>query len=124
MIRGFEDETQELNEYEYNVLLPKLVKGLKQKIGRENAVTSRKVCDAFKQRGYEVSGARFRKMIRYIRDNWLIPELVASSKGYWISESEQELVDYIYSVRQRARSIDRLADELEEQRKQIYDRDV
>ena len=36
MIKGFDQETQPLNDYEMGVLLPLLVRGLRTKIGREN----------------------------------------------------------------------------------------
>lgn len=35
MIKGFDQETQPLNDYEMGVLLPLLVRGLRTKIGRE-----------------------------------------------------------------------------------------
>lgn len=41
MIKGFNSETAPLTEYEENVLLPLVLRGLKTKIGKENAVTNR-----------------------------------------------------------------------------------
>ena len=38
MISGFDIETQELNEYESQVLMPIIIKGLITKVGKDKAV--------------------------------------------------------------------------------------
>lgn len=48
MIKGFDQETQPLNDYEMGVLLPLLVRGLRTKIGRENAVTNKHIVNTLK----------------------------------------------------------------------------
>ena len=44
MINGFDIETQELNEYESQVLMPIIIKGLIIKVGKDKAVTSGYIC--------------------------------------------------------------------------------
>ena len=74
MIKGFDQETQPLNDYEMGVLLPLLVRGLRTKIGRENAVTNKHIVNTLKG-SYKLNDARVRKIINHIRTNDLIPGL-------------------------------------------------
>ena len=48
MIKGFDQETQLLNDYEMGVLLPLLGRGLRTKIGREKAVTRKHIVETLK----------------------------------------------------------------------------
>lgn len=59
MIKGFDQETQPLNDYEMGVLLPLLVRGLRTKIGRENAVTNKHIVNTLKG-SYKLNDARVR----------------------------------------------------------------
>lgn len=68
MIKGFDQETQPLNDYEMGVLLPLLVRGLRTKIGRENAVTNKHIVNTLKG-SYKLNDARVRKIINHIRTN-------------------------------------------------------
>lgn len=68
MIKGFDQETQPLNDYEMGVLLPLLVRGLRTKIGRENAVTNKHIVSSLKG-SYKLNDARVRKIINHIRTN-------------------------------------------------------
>jgi hypothetical protein len=61
MIKGFDQETQPLNDYEMGVLLPLLVRGLRTKIGRENAVTNKHIVNTLKG-SYKLNDARVRKI--------------------------------------------------------------
>lgn len=47
MIKGFDQQTQPLSEYEENVLLPVILQGLKTKQGKKNAVTNRTIVMRF-----------------------------------------------------------------------------
>jgi hypothetical protein len=104
MITGFEKETHELTEYEL-MLVPKIVGGLKKKVGKENAVTSTDICKAFKERNYKIDGPRLRKIINHIRINNMVPNLIATSKGYYVGKDESECLAYIESLDQRANEI-------------------
>ena len=104
MITLFEDITYELTEYELNTLLPIVIKGLKSKYGKENAITNKKICEALKSKGYKVSEPRLRKVIHHIRVEQLIVGLCCNSKGYYVTDSIQELGRYVESLAQRIRS--------------------
>ena len=103
MINGFYNETHELNEYEQNILLPVIVKGLSTKIGESKAVTNKHIIEHLKLRGYQkLTPARVRKIINNIRVNGIIKNLVASSKGYWIEPNIERRKLYSESIIQRA----------------------
>jgi predicted GTPase len=105
MITGFENITQELNEYEEQVLLPVLVAGLETKIGKEKCVTSTYICQSMKDAGYKITPARLRKLVHEIRVKKLIKNLISNNKGYWVSNNVDEINTYRQSLKERANSI-------------------
>ena len=115
MLKGFETETAPLSEYEEKVLLPVMVRGLYNKYGRANAVKNGYICDRLKALGYDISEARVRKLINHIRINGLVPRLMASSAGYYITSDRQELADYIETLRGRENSIRAVREAMEAQ---------
>lgn len=104
MITLFEDITYELTEYELNTLVPIVVKGLSNKKGKENAITNKSICEKLKSAGYKVSEPRLRKVIHHIRVEQLIVGLCCNSKGYYVTDSLEELGRYVESLAQRIRS--------------------
>ena len=115
MINGFKTQTQELSEYERREVLPRVLKGLKTKVGVENAVTNKTMVEGLKKLGIKTSGPRMRKIIHEIRITGEIPFLIATSKGYYITRDKSELLNYIESLEQRAASIRAIASQLEYQ---------
>lgn len=105
MINNFEEQTEDLNSYELTKLVPSMVNGLKTKIGSSKAITNKDMIKAMKRAGYKVSDARIRKIINYIRNNALVPCLIASSKGYYIGETLKEMETYLESLMQRENAI-------------------
>ena len=105
MIKNFEDQTEELNSYELSKLVPAMVNGLKTKIGKHNAIKNADMVKAMKRAGYSITDVKVRKIINHIRNNALVPCLIATSKGYYVGDSLQELEDYITSLAQREKAI-------------------
>jgi len=105
MIKGFEKETEVLNEYELNMLLPVLLRHLPEKIGPDKSVTSNKIIEGLKALGLKINGARLRKLINHIRTHNLIPLLIASSKGYYISNDDNDTQRFVDSLKQREDAI-------------------
>jgi hypothetical protein len=104
MITLFEEITYELTDYEKETLLPIIVKGLSKKHGKGNAITNKKMCEALTKAGYEINGPRLRKIIHHIRVEQLLVGLCSNSKGYYITNSLEELSQYVLSLAQRIRS--------------------
>lgn len=119
MITNFENITFELNEIERD-LVPIFVRALERKIGKENAITNSEIIKGI-QKAYSIklTGARVRKIIQYIRITGKVERLIASSKGYYVSNDKQELNDYIESLMQRAEQIEMLAKQIEFQKQKL-----
>jgi hypothetical protein len=103
MIR-FEHETRDLDAAELEVL-PLMVAGLRTKIVPENAITGGKIRTALQKRGIHLSGSRIQKIINYIRRHGLVDLLVASSKGYYVATSHEDVREYIDSLLHREAAI-------------------
>ena len=106
MVQGFEKYTEALTTYERDMLVPILVEGLKRRIGTKYAIRNKDICKALTARGYQnVTEARVRKCINFIRINGLVPHLVANSKGYYVATSVEEVERYAQSLQERAEAI-------------------
>lgn len=105
MIKGFEKETAELNDYERTTLLPLVVDALSNAIGKQKAVKSGEIVFHLKNSGHNNDSARIRKIVHEIRMKGYIKNLMATSQGYFIAETKKEIDTYIQSLRQRENSI-------------------
>lgn len=122
MINGFEEETADLNDEERR-WLPYIVHGLSKKVGVANAVTNKTIA-AGMANTYKVKlgDARIRKIINHIRLYGLVECLIATSKGYYIAETDDELDNYIESLHQRADAIASVAKALRAQQNKKKER--
>ncbi|MBR5414144.1 MAG: hypothetical protein IK114_14120 [Fibrobacter sp.] len=93
-----------------------IIPTLKLAYGRENAVYNQQIADSCPLE-LKPGPARIRKIINHIRQNDLVPCLIASSKGYYIAETEDELKEYEDSLRGRAEAIMGVCESIERQRK-------
>ena len=125
MIQGFSEQTEPLTEYEEQTLLPQLVRGLRTKVGRAMSVTNKAIIEGMKKNlGLSISDARVRKLINHIRNNDLVPCLIATSQGYYIAESEQELKDYEDSLLGREEAIRSVRLSIQRQRQRRYSKEL
>ena len=115
MVIDFEDQTHELNDYELNVLVPRMVSGFRSRLGAKKAITSTKAMKQMKESGLKIDPARFRKIVNYIRTNGLVFNLVATGKGYHIAQNEMECRRFMESLKQRINSITMVYDAMESQ---------
>ena len=103
MITGFENITYQLTEEE--IELAKLVfKGLKFNSSKNNPKTSKHIVKWFKDNGYKMDGARLRKIVNYLRGKQILPNLIATSKGYYVSDDLEEIKKQVKSLTERAKS--------------------
>lgn len=115
MINGFEKETSPLSQKELDVA-HFLAKSFKSNVGIKNARTNGYISDKLKSLGHgNFNGPRLRKIINYIRTHNLVPCLLASSKGYWVAETQQEVLDYLDGLRGRRSALDDDIDSIEKQ---------
>ena len=115
MIHGFKVQTEPLSDYEQNILLPVICRGLSNKVGEGKAITNAAITKAMKGAGYQLNEARVRKIINHIRTTGMVRWLIATSKGYYIATSRQEMEDYIGSLRGREDAIRAVRESMEQQ---------
>lgn len=119
MIKGFELETHGLTEFELKELIPILVKGFNKRVGKDKAITNSAIIKILTNK-YDlnhISEPRIRKAIHFIRDNGLVPRLIASSNGYWVATSQKEMEDWRDSLLGRINAIKNILDYAEMQLK-------
>lgn len=104
MILGFEDITAILTEEE-KLLVKPMVNGFSRRWGKENAITSKEIIEAmYAAYNVKLTGAKVRKYINYIRHHHL-PNLVATSNGYYLTNDYKELREYLESLDGRESAI-------------------
>jgi len=115
MLSGFEDYTVELTTEEKE-FARYLARALEHRIGKKKAVTSTRMSKALlDQYQIQVSGARIRKIVQYIRLNKMTRGcLLANSKGYYIETNKKAVRDYLESLQQRIMAINAMSKALEE----------
>lgn len=118
MIKGFDNETAPLNEYEERTLLPIIANWLKQ-TNKLKPIINKKATMYLNNKGYKINEARFRKIVNAIRMRDIVPNVVATSKGYYVSSDAEEVAAYIQSLRDRAGAINAMADALVRQGSKI-----
>lgn len=118
MIQGFEDYTAPLTDYERGDILPRVVHFLSLCNGSENAVKNGAIVKHLRYYGCnKVGEARVRKVINHIRIHALVPCLVASSRGYYVTQDPAELDKFINSLAGREDAIRAVRISMEKQRK-------
>lgn len=118
MIKGFDNETAPLNEYEERTLLPIIANWLKQ-TNKLKPIINKKATMYLNNKGYKINEARFRKIVNAIRMRDIVANVVATSKGYYVSCDAEEVAAYIQSLRERAGAINAMADALVRQGSKI-----
>lgn len=111
MIQGFEEQTQPLTDAELE-LLPLFVRSFNHRKGKINAITNKDIIAKLKDRGISISEPRVRKIINHIRNEALVPGLVASSEGYYVSDNPSEIEGYIKSLAGRISAISKVKDSM------------
>ncbi len=120
MINGFEKETHDLSQYEISVLVPQVVEILINKIGKQNSITNDRIREIINQHKVILTNSRLRKIIHYIRIKGLVKCLIATNKGYYISNDVEEFMGYIDSLTQRENSIRSIRYALLEQHVEVF----
>ena len=115
MITNFEDITSELNDDELRIL-PLIIKGFNQykksnPINADEIVNRMNMYLEINQIKMKMSQPKLRKYVNFIRTNGLLP-LIATSNGYYVSESKEEIMNQIKSLYERSNSIKRCAEGL------------
>lgn len=119
MIETFECQTESLTTYEKDIILPLIVRGLSKRKGKDMAITGKQICDAMNKHGYRLSGARLRKIVNHIRVFGLINNLIATSDGYYIATSVEDVDKHIESLKGRIAAMQTVLFAMENQRNKL-----
>ena len=111
MLHGFGDQTAPLTDTELEAV-PIFVAALKNAYGRDNALYNGNLRALFPG----LTEARVRKVINHIRTFGLVPCLIASSNGYYIAETEDEMLAYEDSLLGRELAIRQIRERIADQR--------
>jgi hypothetical protein len=105
MLNGFKRETEPLNSDEL-AIAHLIAPILKLRQGKAQAVTNTQLA-AYLLRAHTIkcTGARMRKIINHIRLEGIVPLLIATSKGYYIADTKEEVESYLQSLTQRISAI-------------------
>lgn len=123
MLELFEEETSPLTDYELDIV-PILARALAKRQGADQAVTNKDIQRVLVQSGYDINGARVRKLINYIRNNYLVLGLIGTSKGYYVSTDEAELRKYIQSLQGREDAIRKVKASMAQHYSRLYKKPV
>ena len=113
-------EPQGLSNYDLNVLLPILKKGLATKKGKANAVNGKQIIEGLRSHGLKINNRSLVGLINYIRTNDLIEGLMASQAGYYVSNNEYELANYEARLLGREVSLRNVRLSMKRQRRKMF----
>ena len=115
-----EKRSRSLSNYEQNVLLPILMNGLEMKKGKENAVTNKQIVQSVRKHGVRINNFSVCLLVNHIRTNDLMVGLMATSNGYYVSSSEQELIDYEKNLMNREVALRKVRMSMQRQRQSMF----
>lgn len=105
MINNFEEYTFELTSEE-KFVMETIAKRFNTLKGKRNIVTGEQIRIGIKNNlQIDFNESRIRKMIQYIRLNNIVMGLVATSKGYYVAESVDEIQQWVDSLKSRENAI-------------------
>lgn len=110
-MKNLDTQLTKLTHEELNIILPRLVEGLKRKSDPEHPIKGAKLVQFFNDKkdilGLEsnFSEPRLRKVINFIRANGIAP-IIATSRGYYYSNDPEEIMALIISLQSRITSLE------------------
>jgi hypothetical protein len=115
MINGFDDYTFELTSEE-KFVVQTIVKRFNMLKGKRNIVTGEQIrVGLINHLKIDFKESRIRKMIQYIRLNNLVLGLVATSRGYYVAETIDEIQQWVDSLKSRENAIREIREKAERQ---------
>jgi hypothetical protein len=114
MIKNFEELTFELTNEE-RFVVQTMIKRFETLKGKEFIVTGEQIRDGInKNLNLHFDMIRIRKMIQFIRTNDLVAGLIATSKGYYVAKTAEEIEDWIESLKSRENAIRKIREVAEQ----------
>ena len=110
-------QSRPLSNYDHNVLLPVLIKALETKKGKKNAISGKQILQGLQSQKLKINERDVFMLINHIRTNDLVVGLIAASVGYYITNSEHELVKYENTLLVREKTIRKVRKSIIRQRR-------
>lgn len=98
---------EKLSTYEEEVLMPAVIDLVNLHKGKRNAISGRCIVVELRSQQFLVNIFSLKKIIRFIRLNNMGLCLTACSKGYFVAETEREILNYILSLDRRVKALSR-----------------
>ena len=100
-------------------LLRIIKRGLSDKVGKSQAITSAKIVEALKSKGFTISGAILREHINHLRTiEGLF--ICGDNSGYYLAANEDEAVHQIKSLQSRVNEIQKVIESLKDSYKNKF----
>lgn len=106
MLKGFDEQTRELTEFEAETLVPMIAEKLLLHKGKSKAISNDRLRDWLQIHAEaKTSEPRIRKMVEHIRQTHLLEGLIAGRFGYYIAENPDELKEWIEVMKARRNAL-------------------
>jgi len=124
MVTGFEEFSYELTEIEQQKIYPKFIEAWRGRVVEE-LIKAKDMIDGMQSwieknnittkpgKIYKMTGPRMRKIIHCARVKGDLPNMIANSKGYFKTEDQNKIREFIKSCRERSNSFSEVANALE-----------
>ena len=124
MIKNFEEYTHELTSDE-RLVVQRIIRRFENLKGKQNIVTGEQIRDGINNNlNLKFDTVRIRKMIQFIRTNDLIAGLIATSKGYYVANTSEEIEDWIESLKSRENAIRKIREVAEQTVREMKSRTI
>lgn len=94
-----------VTKYQSTVLLPVIVRDFRMFYGRTNPITAEKYCETLREKGFRISSAEFRKIVKHIQTHGLIKYIVADHYGFYRTSSKSSVRAQILSLQKRIKEM-------------------
>jgi hypothetical protein len=86
--------------------VPVVVTIIGKQIGSDNAIKNADIqSEIFNAINYQADAVQIRRIINYIRKRSIVPLLISSSRGYFVSQNDAEVAQYVATLQSRANEI-------------------
>jgi hypothetical protein len=124
MIKNFEEYTHELTSDE-RLVVQRIIRRFENLKGKQNIVTGEQIREGINNNlNLKFDTVRIRKMIQFIRTNDLIAGLIATSKGYYVANTAEEIEDWIESLKSRENAIRKIREIAEQTVREMKSRTI
>lgn len=89
------DWKENLTNHEKEVLLPLVVQMLSHRNTKQKVFSNKKIRKVLAEFGEEITEPQIRKIIFHIRNNNIVPLLLANNEGYFVSYSRQDVENWL-----------------------------